>query len=456
MTDGPTTDGGDAGDGGDGGEAGPILPPTTPLSLAKGNVSPLALTSDGWVFYSDANALTASAVSLQGGNPVGITPAGVNGVAAWAVGPVAFVSYKKNNVGSLIVWTHAGGAHTIASWDGRHRPLVSNDGSRLLYAMPGATAGTFDYIEANIDLSNPVTLATSIEVDDQGVAGDRFIVESAQRLADGGATVSIDSFDVAGKKVHLSDDGAFTTAAASDTVLLYATKGVSTVSASMGGTPVQIATNFFAVSPSISPNGKYGAFVNENNIDHSIWSFTMASPKPAALPATNGEQVHRIFFSPDGAHFAVQNGLDPVAIVSTTAGNQTRLDSNGYVVNEVGWFTNDSRYMIAVATLADGGVGGLAAIPLDTLNITPIAKAGDCLATLAMTGTSRVLFLSAANGLLVVDAAQPDAPVSIAKDATAVPWTMPVMSFASNFLLNAAGDGVVYVNGTDLLYVAVP
>jgi hypothetical protein len=145
-------------------------------------------------------------------------------------------------------------------------------------------------------------------------------------------------------------------------------------------------------------------FINLDNIDHSIWSFTMAAPKPAALPGTNGEYVSTIFFSPDGPRFTVNNGPASLAVVSTTAGNQTEVDRTGYsYVSDVAWFTNDSRYMIVDEEPADGGVGSdeLAVVPLDTLRITPIAKSKNYALTHTMTGASKIVFLTAADGLLV-------------------------------------------------------
>jgi hypothetical protein len=440
-------------DAGDGGDAGPILPPATPRSLAKGDAL-FAVTSDGWLFYGDSKAPSESAVSLQGGNPVSITPAGATPAGTWAVGPVAFVSYAhlKNQPLSLIVWTHAGGAHTLPSWDGQSHPLVSNDGTRLLYVAPGATAGTFDYIEAGIDLSNPVTLATSRNQYPAAVAGDSFVVQSTHALADGGTTASVDGFDLAGKKTHLGDDVWFTATPTSDTVLLVSkAPGVFTISASKGGTPVQIATNTTYGEPTISPNGKYAAFINLDNVDHSIWSFTMASPKPAALPKTNGEYVSFVSFSPDGSCFTVSNGPDSLALVSTTAGNQTEIDRTGYSsVSNFTWFTNDSRSMVVAVTPNDAGsIPELALVPVDTLKIAPIANSTGYVFRPEMAGPSKVVFMTPASGLLVADVAKPDAPASIAKDAQD-PNTLPA------FLLNAAGDGVVYQNSTGLLYVAIP
>ncbi|HSQ64171.1 MAG TPA: hypothetical protein VLM85_13185 [Polyangiaceae bacterium] len=165
-------------------EAGPVddsgnasSPSGTQLQ-AGAALSVRGVTSDGYLIYSDDDALTLHALALAGGQPQDL---GALGAKFWVnvVGDVVFSwSNVTGDVGALGVWSAKTGLHAISP--ASVGIVATASGDQILYTDHVGANGTGDVYLANVDGSGAVKLLSGVYVDpcfpQMGFAGSTAVV----------------------------------------------------------------------------------------------------------------------------------------------------------------------------------------------------------------------------------------------------------------------------------------
>jgi hypothetical protein len=419
---GPDFDGGLMQDGGDAGTSDLAEAPVTnglQLIGGQGNVV-LDTTSDDWAVVNTSinGPGPLVAVSLEDATQQVIDPVYVHHTT---VGPVV-MSWSNENasfVGTLTLWTAAGGAHVVAMASPSHVGSASPDGAHVLWADNGNGA-TLDLFVGDADGSNAhATTLTGVDDDPASCplrarfAGGRFFVATCAA-----GVTSVSAIDPATGTVTpvASNVGTFFVDAAGDEVLTVDSSFDATVNKLAGGTVAVDSTNDFS-SGFFNAAGDAVIF---NTGDGKLQQVTLAGPSTATLVPAPGALVVQ----------AVSPALDSVLLSTTVNANDSTAD-----LTLVPLGGGPSFPLAASGVVAGGGPTGFG--DAYTADGSFAIWFGD----LAADGTGTVHAASTADG--VERATFPGAYYVFAASGTVVALNDHVSSKmrADLYLVDLAGDG---------------
>ncbi len=137
--------------------------------LQTGNSLTLwGVTSDGFAIYTDDVAQMLYAAPLGGGPAALIAPVSASrgtfyyGFTTNKVALMWSAIGQSSLVGSLIVWSSAGGAHTLTTASRAFLAAVSSDSQHLVYLDHATSQGTGDMLGAAVDGSGVTTLLAGL------------------------------------------------------------------------------------------------------------------------------------------------------------------------------------------------------------------------------------------------------------------------------------------------------
>jgi len=337
--------------------------------VAGDDLSVRAVTSDGWLIYSDDAALTLHAIELAGGSTIDL---GATGAKFWvtSAGNVVFVwsNVTADGAGALTVWTAASGAHALSS---ASLALVSaTDGARVLY-VDGS-----DVFAASIDGSGATKL-----VSHGAVAG------CTPALAFAPSYALVTHCDVPPTSSPSATVSAFSTATWARTDLAtgaenyFATAGAN-VLVSVDGAGVRVVPAAGGASVTVDSSGFLGVLVGGGATalygtrSGELRRSPVTSPSPATLVASGFDGFWGL--SPDeqwALYFSTVSptGGDAYLASTTTAGAPRSVASSGAVLGAAftassshALFTTDVDPCTGAGTLRAASVTGGAPSALGT------------------------------------------------------------------------------------------
>jgi len=358
--------GGDAGGGVDSdtpaacAEAGPVddsgnAPSPVGTQLQAGAaLSVRGVTSDGYLIYSDDNALTLHALALAGGQPQDL---GALGAKFWinVVGDVVFSwsNVTDQGVGALGVWSAKTGLHAISSASVGIDATASGD--RILYTDHVDANGTGDVYLANVDGSAAVKLLSGMYVDpcfpQMGFAGTTAVVSfcPAAPPQSGAPNATVSSFaSPAFARVDLVTNAINYWSTDGTHVLASLANGI-VVAPIGGGNPMTLDANGF-----LGTFGDNGQAVFYSTHSNAFRRSPPTTPAPVTLvPSAFGgvwsfspDQKWVLFFSNFGA-----TGYDAYLASAATPSPVTTLwpTATGAVLGAA--FTADSSHALFVTNI---------------------------------------------------------------------------------------------------------
>jgi hypothetical protein len=432
----------DAGAGDSGMDSGTVTLPGT--QLRQGNdLSIWAITSDGYVVYLDHTTSTLNAVSIHGGQPQTISSSLGPSFTVVASNHVAFVWTNLNaqNVGQLLVWSAATGAHSVSAASAAGFGLAAADASSSYIVYLTNSNGTTlvsDLYGAVSDGTFPSPLLTSISPSYIGTSGS-YAIANANVVGDGGIFQSslVSSFAVG---AWTRTDLATSTSAA---ILWSYTAAQALVTDDQG---LQVFPLGGGPAATIDPNGTYsgasltadGATVvyatnlpTDGGMTNTLNRSPVASPSPAVL--VSGPSLSVYTLSPNGQ--SVLSFGPPNLYVAHTAPPSTLLTVAPFTNTASPYFTGDSSHLVYLTNYNVAGSGS------GTLNVMPAGGGaptvlGQGVVGWAGSGPSKAVFNA--------NYAIPFADIEVVDTATNAPPTVIVQQAHPSWGLSPAGDQVVY------------
>jgi hypothetical protein len=434
------------------------------VQLAVGNdLTVEGVTSDGYVIYYDHAHSSVNAVPITGGTPQVISAAAGTNFGIYTDYEVVLVwtNLNASNVGGLVSWSAADGAHTLATASQSGYAAVDSSSRYIVYTTnvnAAVTPVSLDVVGSLTDGTSAVTLVTGAQTTTSiyfDIFGTRAVVNYANAT---GAT----NYQFATYPIGQWTTTAFTStdslivesvdAAGTEVLVIDDTTNTLEVFPIAGGAAKPIAGSLLLSSTlgqpaMLTPDGKTAIFAGSSGatLDRS----------PLVTPATtviaNGASLSVDLISPNSDTLVAYGGATPSVFFgsATNLGALTNLcpsaDFGG------AFYTNDSSHLLYVPNynIAGSGVGPLTSFAVAGGTSKVIDPA---INLLAVTGTSQVVFSDNAtpttNDVKVADTATAAAPTLIvaqAQPAWAVAPKAGVSSLVYSWNVDLGATAGIYV-----------
>jgi hypothetical protein len=440
--------------------------PTGNHLLATANLLEVgAVTSDGYAIYTDMSDASVWALPVTGGTPQKIASNVGSYTLIIADGPVALIWANINgttNVGQLIAWTAAKGAHTLSAASSFGGSL-SKDQSHFIFFDVSSTTGTSIAV-AGVDGTGKTQLVPLAAVSTQcppaiGWAGNDAIAAycTVTPPADAGAGSAIVARYTGASwtpiDISTSAYSSFAGNQAGDHVVFFDTAGLESYAVGTGTTTLlDAAGDSFVITPD-------GTRVVYGTHTGSVVGPFKITPIASASPATLGSGITAFTsISPNGnwvlgfTQESTTNLTNTILASVITGGTPTTLVASPTSALFGDSFTTDSRFAIytdtvTATTTASGSVttGHLNVVALGP-GTPPMALANGAWQDAAGPG-SKVVFNQ--NWAAPANLGFGTADLSEVDLSAAVPTAHPLVLRAdANFFLTADRSTIVYSYST--------
>lgn len=315
------------------------------------------ITSDGQVLYSDATALTLSAVPVGGGSTTSIGAFNSTQNPLFVVGKVAAyftgLGSSAPQYGPLTVWTSAGGAQKVSTSAYAGQPGggafdISADGTLVLFTE-NATATTADIYVAGTDGKNATKLVTGASwgalctpylkfIGDYAVVG----YCSSQPDASTSPVATVAAYSAAPNWQTVQ------TFANADGFPIFSGNAAGTMISYVNASGMYVETLGGNTPTLIDANGTGGFFTNDGTSvlyfdkTTNIWRSPIATPAPAEVAA--GPWLGTLALSSDDKWLELVKAQDSMTLLYDMYLVSTTPEDGGTPVTTLTNTTNGSNF----------------------------------------------------------------------------------------------------------------